>query len=45
MLDLNWNTLMKLNFTRLYTDEQGRVVMPLMYTALQPGFFVHGVQE
>lgn len=39
MLNLNWNILMKSNFMRLYTDEQGRGVMPLVYVALQSGFF------
>jgi len=34
---------MKLNFTRLYTDKQSWIVMALVYTALQSGFFVHGV--
>jgi hypothetical protein len=40
MLSLNWNVLMKLNVTRRYADEQGRVVMPLMCMALQPVFGV-----
>jgi len=40
MLSLNWNVLMKLNVTRRYADEQGRV-MPLMCMVLQPGFFVY----
>jgi len=39
-MDLNWNILMKTNFTRRYIDEQGRVVMPLIYVALQSGLFM-----
>ena len=42
MLNLSWNILMETNFTKLYTDEQGRVVMPLVYTALQSGLVLYG---